>query len=138
MIYLIVFVFFLFYIGFRGNSVLTTLYAIHLHAGTLQVGITVALASFFPMLFAVYAGRLSDRIGFRYPLMLGSFGVSIALMLPYWIRDNLFILYVSQVLFGLAFIFLLVSVQNLVGEISTPRDGPRTLLSIAWAYRRPA
>lgn len=119
MIYLIAAVFLLFFIGFRGNAVLTTLYAINLQASTFQIGIIVGLAALFPMILAVYAGRVSDRIGYRYPLMLGSFGVSLAFVLPFFIRDQLFILYFSQSLFGLAFIFLLVNVQNLVGSIST-------------------
>ncbi len=122
MIYFVVIVFLLFHTGFRGNSVLTTLYAINLGANTIQVGVIVALAAFFPMLFAVIAGRVSDRIGFRYPLIFGSLGASIAFMLPYFIREQLYILYISQTLFGLAFIFLLVNVQNLVGTISTPAN----------------
>lgn len=119
MIYLIVVIFQCFYIGFRGNTMLTTLYAISLEASTFQVGIIVGLASLFPMLLSIYIGQVSDKIGFRYPLMLGSFGVSIALLLPYIIKGELYILFVSQALFGLAFILLLVNIQNLVGKIST-------------------
>lgn len=98
---------------------LTTLYAINLDASTFQIGIIVGLTSLFPMLLSIYIGQVSDRIGFRYPLMLGSFGVSIALLLPYIIKGELYILFVSQVIFGLAFILLLVNIQNLVGKIST-------------------
>ncbi len=119
MIYLIVLVFLFVQTSLRGNVVLTTLYAIELQASILQIGIIVALAAFFPMFFAVYAGRVSDRIGFRYPLIFGSFGVSLALLLPYLIKGQLLVLYFSQALFGLAFIFLLVNVQNLVGTISS-------------------
>ncbi len=122
MIYIIVFVFLIFQIGFSGNSVLTNLYAIYLEANTLQVGIIVASSALFPMLFAVYAGKVSDRIGFRKPLVFGSFGVSVSFLLPYLIRGQLVILYISQAILGLAFIFLLVNVQNLVGCISTPEN----------------
>ena len=122
MIYLIVAVFLLFYTGFRGNAILTTLYAIDLGANTFQVGMIVALAALFQMILAVYAGRVSDRIGYRYPLMFGSFGVSLAFILPYFIRDQLFVLFLSQSLFGLAFIFVLVNVQNFVGSISTAKN----------------
>ena len=119
MIYLIIIIFQSFYIGFRGNTMLTTLYAISLEASTFQVGIIVGLAAFFPMVLSIYIGQVSDKIGFRYPLMLGSFGVSVALFLPYIIKGELYILFVSQAIFGLAFILLLVNIQNLVGKIST-------------------
>lgn len=122
MIYLIVIVFQCFYIGFRGNTMLTTLYAISLEASTFQVGIIVGLASLFPMFLSIYVGQVSDRIGFRYPLMFGSFGVSIALFLPYIIKGELYILFISQAIFGLAFILLLVNIQNLVGKISTTEN----------------
>ncbi len=119
MIYLIVIIFQCFYIGFRGNTMLTTLYAISLEASTFQVGIIVGLASLFPMLLSIYIGQVSDRIGFSYPLMFGSFGVSIALFLPYIVKGELYILFISQAIFGLAFILLLVNIQNLVGKISS-------------------
>lgn len=119
MIYRIVFVFLFFQISFRSNAILTTLYVINLQASTMTLGIIVALVSLFPMTFAVYAGRISDRVGYRMPLVFGSFGVSGALLLPFIFRDTLPILFISQSLFGLASIFLLVNVQNFVGRIST-------------------
>jgi MFS family permease len=97
---------------------LTTLYAMHLNASSLEVGIIVSLAALFPMLFAFYAGRVSDRLGYRIPLIFGSFGVSASLILPYFIRDNIYILYISQLIYGLAFIFLVVNIQNLVGSLA--------------------
>ncbi len=59
------------------------------------------VSSLFPMLFAVYAGRLSDRVGFRLPLVAGMIGTSIALLLPYMFKDQLLVLIVSQSPFGL-------------------------------------
>jgi MFS family permease len=73
----------------------------------------------FPMLFAAYAGRLSDRIGLRLPLVSGMFGTGIALLLPYLFKNQLFILLVSQSLFGLCQIFTVVALQNLIGSLST-------------------
>lgn len=122
MIYRIVLVFLFFQVGFRGNAVLTTLYAVSLGADTMTVGIIIALAALFPMIFAIYAGRISDRVGYRLPLISGSFGVSLSLLLPFIVEGQLYILFVSQSLFGLAFIFLLVNIQNLIGGIGTTGD----------------
>jgi len=41
-----------------------------------MVGVLVALYAVFPLLLAVYAGRISDRIGVRYPILLGSVGIT--------------------------------------------------------------
>lgn len=119
MIYLIVLLLLPFEMAFKGNIILTNLYAISLNANTMTVGIIVALAAFFPMVFAVYAGRVSDRIGYKVPIVLGSFGVSLALILPFIFRDMISILFVSQSIFGLGLIFIIVNGQKLVGEIST-------------------
>lgn len=99
---------------------LTTLYAINLQASFFEIGLIVALANLGPMLFAVIAGRVSDRIGIRYPLILGSFGLGLSLLLPYLVKNQLYILYLSQILFGIAFIFVLVNIQNLIGGLSSP------------------
>lgn len=98
---------------------ITTLYAIHLEASNFQLGIIIALAAFFPMILAIYAGKVSDILGSRYPLIFGTFGVSIALLLPWLFAEKLFILYISQSLFGLANIFFIVNILNLIGRLST-------------------
>jgi len=119
MVYLIVSLFLFCYLSFRSNTMLTTLYAISLQASSLEVGFIVALSALFPMFLAFYVGRISDRVGYRMPLLFASFGVSIALLLPYLVQGKLFILYISQAIYGLAFIFLLINLQNIVGGLST-------------------
>jgi MFS family permease len=74
------------------------------------------------MLFAAYAGRVSDRIGLRLPLVSGMLGTGIALLLPYFFKNQLFILLISQSLFGLCQIFTIVSFQNLIGALSTEKN----------------
>lgn len=125
MIYLTVAAYAFSYFTYRSNLMLTTLYAINLDASTFEIGIMSGLVAFFPMILGVYAGRISDRVGYRLPYIFGSFGLCVALLLPYLIRDQLFILYVSQMIYGLAFVFLLVNMQNLVGGLSTPETRPK-------------
>jgi MFS family permease len=118
LLYIVVLLFLIFQISVRGNTVLVTLYAMELQASTFYLGIIVAMSSLFPMLFAAFAGRLSDRIGYRLPLVVGALGTSLALFLPYIFKDQLFILLISQSLFGLCQIFTIVTVQNLIGALS--------------------
>jgi MFS family permease len=103
----------------RGNTVLVTLYALDLNANSIYLGLIVASTSLFPMLFAAYAGRLSDRVGLRIPLLFGMFGTGISLLLPYFFKDQLIILLLSQSFFGLFQIFTIVTFQNLIGALST-------------------
>ncbi len=78
LVYRIVALFLFFYISFRGNLMLTTLYAINLQATSFEIGLIVALANFGPMLFAVIAGIISDRFEIRHPLALGSIGLGLS------------------------------------------------------------
>lgn len=103
-------------IAFKGSKVLISLFALELGANPFAVGILVSLYALFPLLLAVYAGKLSDRLGVRLPMMLGSCGVSLGLLLPYlWPR--LSALYLSPILIGMSHIFFHVSMHNLVGSI---------------------
>src|SRR5882672_7068768 len=92
-------------IGLRGSRVLVSLSALHLGANSFMVGVLAALFSVFPLALALYAGRVSDRVGVRAPIVLGSAGMALALLLP------------CPTLIGLGQIFVQVSIQNAVGSI---------------------
>ena len=85
--------------SFRGSKVLVSLFAIQLGASQFYIGILVALYSLFPMLLALYAGKLSDRLGVRYPMMVGSIGLALGLSVPYFF-PALTALYASAALVG--------------------------------------
>lgn len=110
--------------AFRGSKVLVSLFAIELGAPQFYIGILVALYSLFPMLLALYAGKLSDRLGVRLPMIMGSAGLALGLALPYFF-PVLMALYVSAVLIGGSHVFYNVSVQNLVGTLSGTDDRTR-------------
>src|SRR6266702_1189999 len=55
-------------IAHRGSKVLVSLAALQLGANSFMVGVLAALYAVFPLLLAVYAGRISDRVGVRYPI----------------------------------------------------------------------
>jgi MFS family permease len=102
--------------GLRGSRVLVSLTALHLGANSLMVGVLAALFSLFPLVLAVYAGRVSDRVGVRVPIALGAAGMTLGLLLPGMHQDFL-TLFACPVLIGLGQIFLQVSIQNAVGSI---------------------
>jgi Arabinose efflux permease len=121
-VYAVVVLALLFQTSYQGNIVLTTLYAVHLKANPGFLGLIVALSAVFPMILAVYSGRLSDRIGFRLPLVFGMIGSATALFLPFLVQNQLYILLVSQSLFGLCQIFTIVTIQNLIGALSDSKN----------------
>lgn len=120
-LYIIVLLFLIFQTSVRGNTVLVTLYAVDLHASPTYLGIIVAATSLFPMFFASYAGRLSDQWGYRFLFIMGTMGTGISLLLPYFYENQLFVLLLSQSLFGLFQIFTIVTVQNLIGALSNKK-----------------
>jgi MFS family permease len=102
------------HIAYKGSKMLISLYAIDLGATPLVIGILYALYSFFSLFLALYAGRVSDRLGPRVPMLLGSLALGCGLMLPFLWR-GLTALFVSATLIGTLYIFYTVSAQHLIG-----------------------
>src|SRR5262249_15018389 len=103
----------------RAGRVLLTLYALKLDAQPLFIGMLAAGFSVIPILFSWLAGRWSDRYGSRWLLLLGVAGSSSGILLPYFM-PGLPTIFVAGVLSGLSMTFCNVSLQNLVGILSTP------------------
>ena len=103
-------------IGHRGSKVLVSLSALQLGANAFTVGILAALYALFPLLLAVYAGRISDRMGVRYPILFGAMGITAGLILPA-LHGGLLTLILCPTLIGLGHIFFHVSIHNAVGSI---------------------
>jgi MFS family permease len=108
----------------RASKVLVSLFAIELGANPLAIGALVALYSLFPLLLALYAGRLADRLGVRLPMACGSAGVAMGLAAPFAL-PTLPGLYTSALLIGASYVFYHVSVQNLIGLLSAPQSRTR-------------
>jgi MFS family permease len=100
----------------RGSRVLLSLFAIHLGAGAFEIGMLISVSSIFQLFLGIYAGRVSDRYGFRLPMLFGSLGSSISMIVPY-VYPQLVSLYISRVLTGLSFIFFAVAIQNLAASL---------------------
>jgi MFS family permease len=117
-------------IGHRGSKVLVSLSALDAGANAFTVGILAALFVVFPLLLAVYAGRVSDRLGVRYPILFGSAGMTAGLLLPV-LHESVILLFLCPALIGLGQIFFHVSIHNAVGSIGKPDDRTRNFATFA-------
>ncbi len=102
------------HIAYKGSKMLISLYAIDLGATPLVIGILYSLYSFFSLFLALYAGRVSDRLGPRVPMLMGSLALGCGLVLPYLWR-GFAALFLSATLIGTLYIFYTVSAQHLIG-----------------------
>src|SRR5881396_1246798 len=117
-------------IAHRGSKVLVSLDALHLGANSFMVGVLAALYAVFPLLLAVYAGRISDRMGVRYPILFGSVGITAGLVLPA-LQQGLFTLFLCPTLIGLGQIFFHVSIHNAVGSIGGAAERAKNFSSFS-------
>jgi MFS family permease len=116
-----------------GSRVTVSLYALSLGATPLVVGTLMALYAFLPMLLAVGAGRLSDRIGARRPMLFGSWGVALGVVLPSIIPGTA-ALFFSTALIGVAFMYFQVAMQHVTGSMGEPVDRPKNFGLLALGY----
>src|SRR6266545_1758851 len=123
-IYPVLFVVLLNMTAYRGSKVVVTLFAIELGAPQLYIGALVAMYALFPMLLGLYAGKLTDRLGVRLPMIAGSIGVASGLLVPF-IFPRLPALYLSAMFIGASWVFYNVCVQNLIGLLSDVESRPR-------------
>jgi len=117
-------------VGMRASKVGVALFGIELGANPLEIGALVALYSLFPMLLALHLGRFSDRFGMRLPMMCGSLGMAGGLAVP-WLWPALPGLYVSAAVIGASHVFYHVSIQSLVGQLSSPENRTRNFTTYA-------
>src|SRR5882762_6720755 len=126
-VYLVVLLSVLNSIGQRGSKVAVSLYALELGSGSFTVGLLAATFAAFPLLLAVHAGRISDRVGVRYPILLGTATMACGLALA----GGLPALFLCPALIGLGHIFFHVSIHNLVGSLGAAEDRTRNFATFA-------
>ena len=118
--------------GVTGARVLMTLYAIKLGAQPVDIGILGATFGVIPILFSWQSGRLADRFGSRWLMLFGFAGSASGMLLPYF-EPSLAAIYVAGLLNGLALTFCNVSMQNLVGILSTPENRAKNFSNFSLA-----
>ena len=117
-VYLAVLLSFLQGISMRGTKMLVSLSALGDGANPFEVGLIGAMFPLFPLLLAVYAGRVSDRIGVRIPMVGGSLVIAAGITIPLaW--PGIPGLIAAAACIGFGQIFFHVSVHNLIGALGT-------------------
>ena len=119
-------------VALKGSKMLVALYAIELGASPFTIGALVSTYAVFPLLLAVYAGRVSDRRGVRAPMLLGSIGLATGLAIPA-VFPGLPALFVSSALIGTASLFFHVAVHNLVGSLGEGLERTRNFSTLSLA-----
>jgi MFS family permease len=105
-------------VGLQASRVVLPLYALDLDASPLMVGVLGATFAGLPLLLSVPIGRLSDRFGARWLLIFGALIGALGMFLPYFL-PGLAAAFIASALTGLTFGVFSVSLQNLVGLLST-------------------
>ena len=133
-IYIIVLLAFLTHVGFAGSRLAVPLFAVDHGATPFVVGVVFSLYAAFPMVLAIPAGRMSDRLGFKMPLVFGTGGVCVGLFVMF-VVPSMAMLYFSVTLLGVAFMALQLATQTLAGAIARREDRARnfSLLSLGFA-----
>ncbi|MEW6335174.1 MAG: MFS transporter [Thermodesulfobacteriota bacterium] len=133
-IYLIVLMCTLNHTGYGGSRVAISLYALDLGASQLAIGMLMALYALCPLLLAVTIGKLADRVGPRLPMLMGTAGVTVALLLPP-LFPGLVTLYITALLIGTSFHFFFITVTGIAGGIGGEENRVRNyaLVSLGFA-----
>jgi MFS family permease len=116
-----------------GSRVTVSLDALAHGASPGTVGSLMALYAVLPMILAIAAGRLADRIGVRRPMLVGSCGVALAALLPV-LLPGLATLFVAATLMGVSFMAYQVAAQYACGEMGGPEERARNFGLLALGY----
>ncbi|KQL49517.1 MFS transporter [Brevibacillus choshinensis] len=117
----VLFITFGFQIMIFATRPMMTLYAADMGADTFLIGILAATFAFFPLLFAIHAGKIADCFGDRMPLFLSNIGCAVGLTLPF-LFPTLWSLFVSQAIVGVSHVFINVCMQNVLGKAATKEN----------------
>ncbi|MGH6610377.1 MAG: MFS transporter [Burkholderiaceae bacterium] len=123
--------------AFGASRVTASLYALSNDASPFTVGVLLALFALVPALLAVRAGRWLDEVGPFRPLLLGTAMMTVGGVLPaafsYETADVAPLL-VASALLGTGFMYVQMTMQNLVGIMSEPGNRPAAFSMLALGF----
>ncbi|MCC6193322.1 MAG: MFS transporter [Burkholderiales bacterium] len=121
------------HIVLTGSRVTVTLEALRLGASAAVVGLLLAVFALLPMVLSVAAGRLSDRIGVRKPMLAGSCAMALGAAVP-MVVPGLAGLFITAAVLGTALMLFQVPAQNATGELGPPSDRAHNFSLLALGY----
>ena len=121
------------HIVLAGNRITVSLEALRLGASAAVVGVLLALYALLPMMLAVVVGRLTDRVGVRRPMLVGSIALAAGSALPALVSGYA-PLFVSACIVGVGFMLFQLPAQNATGELGTPADRAHNFSLLALGY----
>jgi len=125
------------HVAFTSARMTSSLYALSHGASAFTVGVVVALFALVPALLAVRAGRWLDQVGSYRPMLLGASlmtaGALLPAAFPYGTADVAPLL-VASALLGTGFMYLQMTVQNLVGLAADPTRRPAAFSMLALGF----
>jgi predicted MFS family arabinose efflux permease len=123
----------LLHFAFSGCRVNLSLTALSLHASPFTVGAIASMLALLPMIFAVSAGRVIDRIGPRLPMLLGA-GMELAGLLLGYAMPQLEMLFVVSALAGSGFMLFHIAVNHATAALGTPADRMQNFSILALGF----
>lgn len=121
------------HIGYVGSRITVALAAISQGATPLTIGALMALYAVVPMLLAVQAGRLVDRVGPFRPVAIAGSVVAAGILLPF-ASHGLPMLFVTAVVVGTAFMMQHIALNHAIGSIGQPAERPVNFSWFALGY----
>lgn len=119
--------------GFVGGRISVSLSALGLGASPLTVGVLMSLYAVVPMLLAVTAGRMIDRVGAFRPIAIGGAIVAAGTLLPFaW--PGLPVLFVTAVTVGTAFMLQHIALNHVIGSLGDASQRPVNFSWFALGY----
>lgn len=116
-----------------GSRVVVSLDALSRGASPLTVGSLISLYALIPSLCSVMTGRLSDRLGVRPPMIVGSVVIAIGATLPFAF-PGMPALFGAAALVGMGFMAFQLAAQNATGELGGPAQRTRNFNLLSLGY----
>ncbi|HLX79901.1 MAG TPA: MFS transporter [Burkholderiales bacterium] len=121
------------HVGFVGSRITASLSAINQGASPLAVGVLMSLYAVIPMLLAVQAGRLVDRVGAFRPIAVAGLVLAAGMLLPF-AAHGLPVLFISATVVGTAFMMQHIALNHVIGNLGDPSERPVNFSWFALGY----
>ena len=121
------------HMAFAGARITLSLFALHLGATPLTVGMIISLIAVVPMVFSVRWGRRIDRSGVYKPMLLGSTLVLAGLLLAFAV-PRIETLFAVSVLAGSGFMLYHICINQAAALVGRPKDRARNFSVLALAF----